>query len=689
LAQDPYKYFRIEAKELLEQLGQGALELERDARNVDTIARLLRYAHTLKGAARVVKCGEIAQHAHALEELLIQHRDAVGSPDRDTVQRYLALVDSIAASVRALAAPLAAPVAIQAVPPPPAGEELLSTVRINVEEVDELLRAVTETSVRLAALEKKLTWFDRAETSASVLADLLVTKRGDGASHSASVLGKARALAGDVSTEIERLRREVTGGLSAMGSELAAVREAAHQLRLVPARSLFPSLERALYDAANSVDKRVEFVTAGGDVRLDTHVLTELGAALLHVVRNAVAHGIETPAERLQAGKPQIGAVRLSVERRAGRGVFRCQDDGRGVDLDKVRRAVAAQGLSATEDVARLSNHELLQLLLASRISTSSQVTEIAGRGIGLDVVRESVARLKGSVRIESEAQRGTVVELEVPVSLASVVGLRIEAAGARCVIPLDAVRATLRLGADEIVRSEGRESIAHDGHVIPFLPLAGALRRKALANSRRRLWPTVVVGSGQRSAALGVEKVIGISTIIAHALPAAVVADQTVAGATFDSEGNPELVLDPAGLIGAAEAMPAADLSAVDGDAPRKILVVDDSLTTRMLEQSILESAGYNVELAVSAEEALEKAGLNDYGLFIVDVEMPGMDGFEFVARTRADPRFAAIPAILVTSRDAPEDRRRGERVGARAYVVKGEFNQGTLLNTIRELMG
>jgi two-component system, chemotaxis family, sensor kinase CheA len=689
LAQDPYKYFRIEAKELLEQLGQGVLELERDASNADTLARLLRCAHTLKGAARVVKCVEIAQHAHALEEVLIHHRDDAGPPGRDRVQRYLGLVDSIAAGVRSLAAPLAAPPADRAAPASPSSEELLSTVRIDVQEVDELLRAVTEASVRLAALEKKLNGFERAEASASVLVDLLATRSSDRTAPSASVLGKARALAGDVSGEVERLRRELTEATTAMGSELASVREAAHQLRLVPARALFPSLERALYDAANAVGKRVEFVTTGGDARLDTHVLTELGAALLHIVRNAVAHGIEAPAERLQTGKPPAGVVRLSVERRAGRGVFRCEDDGRGVDLDKVRGAAVAHGLGATADVTRLSSAELFQLLLASRISTSSHVTEIAGRGIGLDAVRESVARLKGSVRIESEPQRGTMIELEVPVSLASVVALRVEAGGARCVIPLDAVRATLRLGADEIVRSEGRESIEHDGRVIPFLPLAGALRRKASASLRRRLWPTVVVGSGQRSAALGVEKVIGISTVIAHALPHAVIADNTVAGATLDTEGNPELVLDPAGLVGAAEASLAADLSAVDSGAPKKILVVDDSLTTRMLEQSILESAGYNVELAVSAEEALEKAGANDYGLFIVDVEMPGMDGFEFVARTRADPRLGAVPAILVTSRDAPEDRRRGERAGARAYVVKGEFNQGTLLNTIRELVG
>jgi len=195
-------------------------------------------------------------------------------------------------------------------------------------------------------------------------------------------------------------------------------------------------------------------------------------------------------------------------------------------------------------------------------------------------------------------------------------------------------------------------------------------------------------VQTGDRSVAVGVDRFLGTSSIVMRSLPAAVAADPIVAGASLDAEGNPQLVLDPIELVALAER---GRGSALGGTPPRPapILVIDDSLTTRMLEKSILESAGYEVEIAVSAEEALAKACDGRYSLFLVDVEMPGMDGFEFVETTRADPTLRSIPAILVTSRNAPEDRRRGEQAGARAYIVKGEFDQGKLLQTIRALIG
>ena len=685
MAQDPYKYFRIEAKDLIEQIGQGILEFERNSSDAGTIAGLLRFAHTLKGAARVVRKVDIAERAHAFEELLVRHREAGSPPGVKDVRGHLRLVNEIAAIVRTLGAPPAPNVAD---PPRPEPQEPLATVRLDVEEMDLLLRGVSEASVRLAALERNLTTFERIGTWASLLAELLAPRSAENGAPSVSALAKARTLAHDLYTDLERLRRELATGVTGVSTEIAAVREAAHQLRLLPARAMFPVLERAVYDAAQALDKRIEYQASGGDVRLDAHVLSALGAALLHVVRNAVAHGIEPAAERLRIGKAEAGSVALNVFRRGGRAVFRCQDDGRGVDFDKVRRAAEAQGLASAGALSQMSSDELVRLLLGSGLSTSAKVTEMAGRGIGLDVVRETAARLKGSVRIESEAQRGTVIEIEVPVSLASLSALVVEAGGARCAIPLDAVRATRRLTEGEVARSQERDSIIQDGRAIPFFELARGLRRPSPSHADGKSWPAVVVGVEQRSAAFGVDRVVGVSTVVVHALPSLMIVNPIVAGATLDAEGIPELVLDPLALVLAAENQTSLGRVA-QPPALAKILVVDDSLTTRMLEQSILESAGYTVELAISAEDALEKARAERYGLFIVDVEMPGMDGFEFVARTRADPQLSSTPAILVTSRDAPEDRSRGQRAGARAYIVKGEFDQGTLLTAIRELLG
>ena len=233
---------------------------------------------------------------------------------------------------------------------------------------------------------------------------------------------------------------------------------------------------------------------------------------------------------------------------------------------------------------------------------------------------------------------------------------------------------------------AEGGQRRLHQGAVVPFAPLANVLGRPVEGDGRR-FWSTLVLDSGRGLLALGADRLLGTSDIVVRPLPTFMAADATIAGATLDAEGQPRLVLDPTGLAARARLTRSAPDRAVER-ARDPILVIDDSLTTRMLEQSILESAGYDVEVAVSAEAALEKSRNRKYSLFVVDVEMPGMDGFEFIRVTRADPRLSSVPAILVTSRGAPVDRQRGVEVGANAYIVKSEFDQQRLLDQIAELL-
>jgi two-component system, chemotaxis family, sensor kinase CheA len=428
------------------------------------------------------------------------------------------------------------------------------------------------------------------------------------------------------------------------------------------------------------------FVATGGDVRLDSHVLGVVQGALVQAVRNAVAHGIESEAERRGARKAPAGRVTLDVSRRGARVAFVCSDDGRGIDFDAVRRALHAKGLpaSATE---RLGSDEIVRLLLNGGVTTSGSVTEVSGRGVGLDVVRAAVVRLGGDVIMRTEAGRGATLEIVVPVSLSSLDALVVEASGVAAAIPLDAVRGTLRVAAGDVARAATGDSIVHDGVVIPFVPLARVLRAKEASGRGGRALSAVVIAGTSSLAAFSVDRLRGTANVVMRPFPALAVVDSMVAGASLDAEGNPQLVLDPDKLV--AGATRDADSSADEATVAAPILVIDDSLTTRMLEQSILESAGYEVDVATSAEEGLEKARRKRYGLFLVDVEMPGMDGFTFVETTKKDALLRDVPAILVTSRDAPEDRRRGEAVGARSYVVKSEFDQGQLLETIRKLVG
>jgi two-component system, chemotaxis family, sensor kinase CheA len=683
---DPYKYFRLEARELLDGLSQGVLELERGATSKDLVSRLLRFAHTLKGAARVVKLAEIATQVHAVEDALAPFRDQDRRVPQETIDELLRLLDAV--SGRLATIDPAAPVTVDAPAPSAVVEEPIATVRVELAEMDVLLEGVTEATVHIHSLQRETETLERAQRLAALLVDQLGSRAGGDSLDAPVARLRAQSLAEDLRGTLARLRRTVPGGVELVARELAQVRDAANGLRLLPASMIFGPLERAARDAAHASGKNVLFQTSGGEQRLDAHVLDALRNALLHLVRNAVAHGIEPEAQRSAAGKAATGHIRLHVERRGSEVAFVCRDDGAGIDVEAVRRAATKAGLLPPARAAAASQQELFGLLLKGGLTTARRLTEVSGRGVGLDVARETVAQLGGEVVIESTAGRGTSIELRVPISLSSISTLVVDAGGATAVVPLDAVRQTLRLGAAEIARSPANDTIVYEGQIIPFVPLARALRRPSGSARERSHWSAVVVQSGSALVAVGVDRLLGTASVVVRPLPTHAAVEPVVMGAALDAEGHPQVVLDPAGLVVAAQTEHGAVRE--PERAPRlPVLVIDDSLTTRMLEQSILESAGYTVELATSAEEALTKAWQHRYGAFVVDVEMPGMSGFEFVATTRSDPKLREVPAILVTSRNAPEDRRRGEEVGARAYVVKGEFDQAFLLQTIRQLVG
>jgi two-component system chemotaxis sensor kinase CheA len=650
---DPFKYFRIEAHELTDELSKGVLELERGAPTSLVVARLLRLAHTLKGAARVVKQPEIADRAHALEDTLGPFRESTAPVPPERLGLLLELVDEMVTRIPTLAAPDgdhpghdrrdssatsgsvpgSAPGSIAPVPV----DNSLRTVRVEVEDVDALLSYL-------------------AEAHAS--------------------LGSLRAGA-DLNDSIERIERE-----------LRQAREAAERLRLVPAASMFADLDRAARDVARAQDKRVVFEGRGGALRLDASVVAAAQSALQQIVRNAVAHGIESPSERRIKGKSPQGQVLLDVTRRGRRVVFSCRDDGRGVDLDAVRMAVRAKG-SIGVPAARiggLNQEQLLALLLDGGISTSRTVTEVSGRGIGLDVARDAAVRLSGKITMASQLGTGTTVELVAPLSLSALDVLMVEAGDGPMALPLDAVRQTLRVGSDEIAASGGQgDSLLHGGTAVPFLPLASALGEDTPYPTSRAAWSVVIVKGRAGAAAIGVHRLLGVATVAIRPLPETVSTSTAVSGVWIDADGAARLVLEPEGLVAEARRGRTSVLS--EGRPQLSILIIDDSLTTRMLEQSILESAGYDVDVASSGEEALRMAAGKHYSLFLVDVEMPGMDGFTFIERVRATPELHDLPCILVTSLAGPEHRRRGLEAGAQAYIAKSEFDQAELLAQVRQL--
>jgi two-component system, chemotaxis family, sensor kinase CheA len=670
MARDPYKYFRIEARDLAQQLGQSVLELEKEGSGGEVVGRLLRLAHTLKGAARVVRLPAIAEHAHKIEDLLSPFRDTVGAVPRDGIDTMLMLLDGIGAQLESLSLP-------EPASPEAAHPQSAAPVAVGADsgEIDRLIEGIAAATTELSALEALAESVAESRRLAAHLAEQLAvpgTARG------------VRAPLDRLQSQLTELERRLEYTRERTDRELRQVHDAADQLRLVPATMIFADLARAARDSAHLLNKEVVFETAGGDVRLDGQIVRRLQDALVQLVRNAVAHGIEVPRDRLQAGKPAAGRLTLRVIRSGRRILFQCEDDGRGIDVAALREAAARKGRAVPSGVD-LDGDELVKLLLEGGLSTAPSVSEVAGRGVGMDVVRDAVQRLNASLSVSTTAGRGASFTLALPLSLSSVDALLLESSDLRASLPLPAVSRTVRVATANIHRTGEGEAILDEDQSIPLVALTEILGQEPKIR-RPSAVSVVIVDTPAGRAAVAVGRIAGTGGTILRALPELAPAADVIAGASLDADGRTRLMLDPESIVVFARSR--RGIGRPQEARKRPLLVIDDSLTTRMLEQNILESAGYEVDVAVSAEEGLERIRRRDYALILVDVEMPGMDGFGFIETIRRDPATEDIPAILVTSRAAPEDRRRGMDAGAQDYVVKSEFDQAVLLERIRELV-
>jgi two-component system chemotaxis sensor kinase CheA len=697
MAQDPYRYFRPEARNLLDQFAQGILELENGS-SAGAVQRLLRLAHTLKGAARVVRQSAIAERAHAIEDALAPYRDCADSIARENIDSILAHLDEIGSQIVSL------------VPADGAGGDIKSTVeeiprgaaikdvasgapdmpraiRADVADMDAMLDGVSETHARLNALRRSAEAIEQVGHLADLLRAQIAAQGGNDRSRAGSGgQNRSAATAEDLGRKIAGVASDFDAAMTHMDRELRQLRDTAEALRLVSVDNVLMALKRTARDCARAVSKQVIFEGTGGDIRLDADVLGIIQGALIQIIRNAVAHGIEAESERAAAGKPVAGRVTVNVTRRGPKIRFECRDDGRGIDLKAVRKVAVERGL-LNPAADQFTADDLVRVLLHGGVSTSAMVTDVSGRGVGLDVVRDAIERLGGEVAVRTEPGRGTSLDLVIPRSVTSISALIVEAkrSDGLLAVPLDGVRRILRLGPGDIACASAGASILYDGNVVPFIPLAAVLDGTSWPMGRA--WTAVVLAGAEGFAAIGVERLIGTARTVVRPLPDRLNANPIVVGASFDGEGNPQLILDPDGLVSAAHGVRAAETNATP--LKRPVLVIDDSLTTRMLEKSILESAGYDVEVASSGEEGLDLARRKPFALILCDVEMPGIDGFTFVERIRADAALRDVPAILVTSRAAPEDRQRGRDVGAHGYIVKSEFNQAELLTMIRPMVG
>jgi two-component system, chemotaxis family, sensor kinase CheA len=456
---------------------------------------------------------------------------------------------------------------------------------------------------------------------------------------------------------------------------LGALQDAAIQTRTLPFGSITGPFPRAIRDIANAEGKEVELVVQGTETELDRVILEGISEPLVHMLRNAVAHGIETPAERLAAGKETRGRVVLAAEQRGGLVAVIVSDDGRGVSPELLAQA-AREG-------------SLVDLLARPGFSTRTEVSDLAGRGVGFDVVKAHVESFGGSLQIESEPGAGMSVTLLLPLTLALLDVLLVERGSHVFGVPLASVQEAVAV--TETLSLTGRTSLELRGTSIPFGDLAELLGADAPPLPPRA--PAIVVAAGGRRVALACDRLIGESEVVVKALGPLLGSVSGYLGAAILGDGRVALLLDPASATSSSpRARPSEAVTAADAEqsAARTLLVVEDSFMVRELQRSILEAAGYRVVTAKHGVDALEQlAAHSEIDLVVTDVDMPEMDGLTLTAAIRASAEWQALPIVIVTSRHNDEDRRRGVEAGADAYMVKDSFDQHALLDTVARLVG
>lgn len=727
---DQEKYlniFKTEADEHLQALSKGLLELEKNPDKLELIHHLMRSAHTIKGSARMLDLDEISKTAHRMEDmfkaiedgelklspsiidLLLEGTDSIKEIIADLfqgqstkvdvnglVERFSAMlggekpkekkkVKAEAKKIKREPSEETAPPAEkkevrEIMPAPPISE----TIRVGLKKVDNLQNLVGELILNREKLLEK-------------------------ASRSKNLLEMAMLISQDETGNQDKQRTFITGFQQFFEDFSQDLLEMSHlsrqiqgetlELRLLPAGEVFEEFYRTVRDESKKQSKEVRLEIEGKETELDKRLLDEIKPALVHIIRNSIDHGIEQPTVRVSKGKPPTGTITLRASHQGNDVSIEIIDDGGGLDIEKIKAAAVRRRIIPEKEAKSLPEEEAVYLILEHGFTTREQVTDLSGRGVGMDVVREIAERLRGTVTIQTEFGQYTKFVLTFPLTLLIMRALRVTAAGHNFAIPLSSVKEVVGISPAELTTEGGKEVINLRGTVVPILNLNDVLNlpsayNPAVGAKKKKRLSVVICKFREQILGLMVDQYFSGIDIVVKNLGSYLKGVSCLSGATISADGTPVLILNVPDIFSRIKAISMPDLKAVveeekEEKRRQSILVVDDALTTRTLEKNILESSGYEVDIAMSGEEALEMVGKKSYNLVVTDVDMPGISGFDLIRRLKREEKYKEIPVIIVSGLSKPEHQREGIKVGAQAYIVKSSFDQDSLLEAVRSLIG
>lgn len=738
--------FSLEADAQTQVLSAGLLALERNPTQADQLEACMRAAHSLKGAARIVGVDAGVSVAHVMEDCLVsaqesrlylqpEHIDAllqgtdllmrIATPGNDVgpadIEAYVALMERlldpsqpVAHVVTPTPAPEPVPV-VEELPPEPAppvssdrprqnkhmtegGERVL---RVTAERLNSLLDLSSKSLVETQRLKPYLLSMQRLKRIQSNSARALDALDGqlkamdlnleaqEALNDTRRLLSEAQALLAEKTAELDEFGWQA-------GQRAQVLYDTALACRMRPFADVLAGQVRMVRDLGRSLGKQVRLEIEGEKTQVDRDVLEKLEAPLTHLLRNAVDHGIEMPEQRMLAGKPAEGLIRLRASHQAGLLVLELSDDGNGVDLERLRGTIVDRHLSPLETALRLSEEELLTFLFLPGFSLRDKVTEVSGRGVGLDAVQHMVRQLRGAVVLEQTAGQGSRFHLEVPLTLSVVRSLVVEVGEEAYAFPLAHIERMCDLAPDDIVQLEGRQHFWHEGRHVGLVAASQLLQRPPGQSSEETL-KVVVIRERDAVYGIAVERFVGERTLVVLPLDERLGKVQDISAGALLDDGSVVLIVDVEDMLRSVDKLlntgrleRIARRSQQATEAPRKrVLVVDDSLTVRELQRKLLLNRGYEVAVAVDGMDGWNALRSEDFDLLITDIDMPRMDGIELVTLLRRDTRLQSLPVMVVSYKDREEDRRRGLDAGADYYLAKASFHDDALLDAVMELIG
>ncbi len=575
-----------------------------------------------------------------------------------------------------------------------------TTIRVRAAQLDLLLNLISEVVIsqikadqrglELRAAQSGLAdiWQEWAKVKSSS------AEAASSADATSSLVGEIiamDALLSDHRRVLAALVKEYAEDTSRASTVVSDLQEQGMQLRMLPVSTIFNTFPRAVRDLAHAAHKDIDLVLEGLDTELDKKVLEEINDPLIHIIRNAVDHGIETPEERIAKRKPAQGTVSMIARQEGDRIVIEVTDDGAGIDPEKVKAAAVRKGYLTESEAAAMSAREARYLIFESGFSTAAIITEISGRGVGMDVVRQYVVeKLKGSLDVESELGVGTTFRVTIPLTLAIIRALMLRVGDRMYAIPTASIEETLRVSPEDVLKVEGREVIRRQRRTIPLVRL-GDILGVPYTQGEGKI-PIAVIGFSGHRIGFIVDAFVGEQQIVIKTLGSHLKRVDNVAGVTVLGAGEIVVILNVPDLMDRARSrsgMRVGGAKIEEHKGPKRVLICEDSFTTRELERSIFEAAGYDVEVAMDGAQGLGKLrGGLDVDAVVTDVQMPNMTGFELTKAIKTDPALQQIPVIIVTSLERDEEKAEGIDAGADAYITKSVFNQDTLLETVERLI-